>query len=404
MGMLHAEEMQRARDAHSSEQQRTVAVCQLLTTQVADGTARINLLEAENASLLRSIDEYRRKMDARGECEAEHRTRLEELTKELDKYTKANVQLQREADAMIKERDALKQEAAARARNWEKLLGGHTDMLALERARSHELGELEKAARSQYDKLERRFKQLERAFEQAVAKNDSLTEQLALEQDAARRSRDTVTELGGGIRKLQSALARAGEYKRSALQLQQTLVQARAENDSLLQQLSVAQQLADQSRTGLNDSHDSGSPAHDTLLLNADIGSVRQRADDLELELNRTTQLLRKSEELADLLSRKADELVHALQVKSAMLNDQAAAIGDLKERIDASEADTINAENVITNLEEQLDNARMEIKRLEKSATEQAFAEAQMRKMMGDYRAAVRQLDQEESSDDEDE
>jgi hypothetical protein len=194
--------------------------------------------------------------------------------------------------------------------------------------------------------------------------------------------------------------------------LQLTLVQARAENDSLLLQLSVAQQLADQSRTVLNDSTRDTSQdlqgmaqEQENLLLNAEISSLRQRADDLEQELDRTKQLLRKSEALADLLSRKEDELVHAIQVKDTMLNDQAAAIGDLKERINAAEGDTINAESVITNLEEQLDDARLEIKGLEKAAGEQARAESQLRKMMGDYRAAVRtQLDYEENSDDSDE
>jgi len=406
-GMLHAEELQRAQDA----QQHAVTICQLLTNQVADGTARIHLLETENAALLRSIDEYSLKMDVRRDCEAEQNMRLAALASELEKSMTHTARVKADTDATSAARDAerevLKRETAARVRDWEKLLAAHTEMLALERARSLELGELEKASRSQFDTLERRFKQLERAFEQAVTRNDSLAEQLAAERDAAKRSHDTVTELGEGIRKLQSALSRATEYKRSAQQLQQTLIQARAENDSLLLQLSVAQQLADQSRTGVDDSgrddsrEDSRYPGQEAPLLGVEVRTLRQRTDDLEQELHRTTMLLRKSEELVDLLSRKSGELAHAIQVKDTMLNDQAAAIADLKERIHVSEGDTINAESVITNLEEQLDDTRIEITRLQKAAGEQAHAAAQVRKMMGDYRAAVRtQLDREEDSD----
>jgi hypothetical protein len=120
--------------------------------------------------------------------------RLDALTKEIDASALANAQLRAEADLMVKERDVLKREAIARAKDWEHLLSGHTDMLALERTRSQEMGELEKSARLQYEKLERRFKQLERAFDQAVARNDSLAEELAAEQSSAKRSRETVTE------------------------------------------------------------------------------------------------------------------------------------------------------------------------------------------------------------------
>ena len=407
--VLHAEEMQRDKDAHTHELHALLSAKVALTAEVADANNRYTSIVTQNSQLLTSNDEYRIRAESKDKREAELLSRINAEMQETNNYKISHAKLQAELAMLVQERDNLKRDADARVRDWERLFTNHTEMLALERARSHEAVEAEKVARNLYDKLERRFKQLERAFEQALARSDTLEADLAVEREKLKRSHDTVAELGKGIHKLQAALQNASTYKHSALQLQAALLQARAENDSLLLQLRDKKQFVDKTQRGMHElSHDDAtgdslSPEEDSILRGTELEVLRQRIEELEQESRRTMQLLHKADELSELLSKKERELLHVIQVKETILSDQAAAIGDLKERISVFEADTINAESVITALEQQIETLQGEIARLQKLDGTQTYAASHLLKLVGDYRVAVRtqlEQDSDESGD----
>ena len=266
--------------------------------------------------------------------------------------------------------------------------------------------EQEKNYRVKYSKLERRFTQLEKAFEKSIQSGKEINEELRLEKLSNERSRDTVVELSRGIKTLQGAVRRASEYKTSAFELKDALMQAQIENESLINQVHTIHLLKEDSfKTTTDIRRDDTTNTtlnHDNhITMNVDL---QRKIEDIKIELQKKNEVIQRSEELVELLTRKEEELIHTLQVKEAMLNDQISSILGLKDRLALAESEMLNAENVILGLEEQLEDSKQEVSNLERINGSQALAEENMRSILRDYHLAVRsQLEKDEEDEETD-